>query len=197
MTLGSLSSPQTEMADPLNVLRDAIKASLPTSFKDGRVVVGGREFASDTPTLWKSVTGGVYTIGAVWFCYQQRELTFARYLRDCSAQKFPTVSLPDRKPLVQYLSGFLDKLTSGEIDTHPSIGASVPVEEPAKEAPQEEVRKPETVDEAVNDDILEAKASFAERLESSAKREGEDIDEEFANKRVQASTLIFSKKLVL
>jgi parafibromin len=77
--------------------------------------------SKDTLTNYRSKKGTdeFYTLGAIWFCVVAKNLPYTEYLSKCTEEGVPRVSLIDRKPLIQYVTG--------ETHTMPYLDLTVPV----------------------------------------------------------------------
>ncbi|CAL9134115.1 unnamed protein product [Musa textilis] len=94
--------------DPLSVLREyAIRGEL------DRVVQSGDELRFDSEyafpcsavTAYRSKQGGFYTLDALLFFARHHHLKHTEYLQSARQYRLPTVTFPDRKPLLDYLLG--------------------------------------------------------------------------------------------
>lgn len=94
--------------DPLTALRDfTVRGEL-----DKIVRVNGEfRFGSDytfsctAETAYKSKQGNLYTVETLVYFIKNHHIKHTEYLQNARTQRIPTVTLPDRKPLLEYLQG--------------------------------------------------------------------------------------------
>eukprot|EP00252_Welwitschia_mirabilis_P011474 TRINITY_DN25733_c0_g1_i1.p1 TRINITY_DN25733_c0_g1~~TRINITY_DN25733_c0_g1_i1.p1 ORF type:complete len:435 (-),score=51.96 TRINITY_DN25733_c0_g1_i1:118-1422(-) len=103
--------------DPLSVLRDyTIKGELDKIQAAGEDFHFGDEykFPRSIETAYRSKQGGFYNLECLVFFVKNSHLKHIDYLQHARVQKIQTVTLPDRKALLDYLQGKLS--TTDAID---------------------------------------------------------------------------------
>lgn len=97
--------------DPLTVLRDYTTrgevetiSRLPGS-PDEFLFGDEYRFPCTTETAYRAKQGGFYTLESLLFFINNSHLKHIDYLQQARAQRLQIVSLPDRKPLLDYLQG--------------------------------------------------------------------------------------------
>ena len=95
------------MADPLLVLRECVIQSKPFVVAGDSVILGDLQCPRDSLTNYKSKRGAgeYYTLYAICFLLQKKELSYTDYLQECRKANIPSVSLVDRKDLLSLLTG--------------------------------------------------------------------------------------------
>lgn len=130
------------MADPFTLLIDALVQQKPISLLNVNgekteliegAEKGSPEYISFNPSHCFPITcpvpiayrstgnqsDGFYSIGAVYFLFLKQNSSFTEYLRECRLLNWPHVSIIDRKPVLQALSGATENLTT--IDMTPVL----------------------------------------------------------------------------
>lgn len=111
--------------DPLSVLRDfAARGELEKITQVGeefRFGAGGEyAFPCSAATAYRSKLGGHYTLDALLFFLRHHHLKHTDYLQSARLRRLPTVTLPDRRPLLDYLLGRTSSSSALAIDLLPS-----------------------------------------------------------------------------
>ncbi|WOL15280.1 hypothetical protein Cni_G24061 [Canna indica] len=118
--------------DPLSVLREyAIRGEL------DRVILVGDElrfgsdysFPSSAVTAYRSKQGGFYTLDALLFFARHHHIKHTDYLQSARQHRLPTVTLPDRKALLDYLLGRTASSDAVSLIPPPPSSAASTVEE--------------------------------------------------------------------
>ncbi|XP_078430917.1 PLANT HOMOLOGOUS TO PARAFIBROMIN [Wolffia australiana] len=94
--------------DPLLALRDfAIRGDLDKIVRVGDEFRFGADysFPSSAETAYRSKQGNLYTLETLIYYLQHHQLKHTDYLQSARLNRIPTVTLPDRKPLLDYLLG--------------------------------------------------------------------------------------------
>ncbi|EGG20000.1 RNA polymerase II complex component [Cavenderia fasciculata] len=113
------------MGDPLTLLRDYISTSQQIVQEGDDYVFGKTKFNKNTPTAFKSSTGGNYTLQAVHFFYVNRDVSRGVYVLQTTRVGTNAVAVNDRKKLLAYLEG--SSLDIGEdMFQAPPITQSIP-----------------------------------------------------------------------
>jgi len=103
------------MADPLSLLRDAIIGGRPAELDGDVLVIDGVRAPRKTLTNYKNRTdGSFYTLEAVWFLWQKRDLPHNSYVGEAFAARMPFVSHLDRTDLLNYIAG--ETASSAQLD---------------------------------------------------------------------------------
>ncbi|KAF3325183.1 parafibromin [Carex littledalei] len=103
--------------DPLTVLREfAIHGELDRITQSGAEFHFGSDysFPSGATTAFRSKNGGYYALDTLLFFLRHHQLKHTDYLQSARQHQVPTITLPDRKPLLDYLFGHTS--TSASID---------------------------------------------------------------------------------
>lgn len=96
--------------DPLTALRDfTIRGELdkivPSSGGDVLHFAGDYSFPASAATAFRSKQGTLYTLETLLFFVRHHHLRHTDYILSSSHHRIPAVTLPDRKPLLDYLLG--------------------------------------------------------------------------------------------
>ncbi|XP_068650573.1 protein CDC73 homolog [Aristolochia californica] len=94
--------------DPLAALRDyATRGELDKIVRVGDEFRFGSDFSfpCNAETAFRSKQGNLYTLETLLFYVHNHQLKHTDYLQATRARKIPAVTLPDRKPLLDYLLG--------------------------------------------------------------------------------------------
>ncbi|KAJ4722493.1 PHP protein [Melia azedarach] len=105
--------------DPLSALRDfTIRGELDKITESGNEVRFGTDynFPSSIQTAYRSKQGNLYTLQTLVFFIKNHSLKHTDYIQSARSQGIPTVTLPDRKPIFEYLTGKID--SSDQIEFH-------------------------------------------------------------------------------
>lgn len=131
--------------DVLHQLRDAIVGGENISINDTSIVVNENTLLDrKSTTNFKSLRGrGTnYTLEAVYFQYQLRDLPYDQYFQSCRDEQVPHVIVIDKKDLLAYLTGAIDTcpglVTSDDGPTdlpHPSSLPAAAVSRPPNSFP--------------------------------------------------------------
>ncbi|XP_031278195.1 protein CDC73 homolog [Pistacia vera] len=105
--------------DPLSALRDfTIRGELDKVTQTENEIRFGSDytFASSIETPFRSKQGNLYTLQTLVFFIKNYSLKHTEYIQTARAHRIPPVTLPDRKPLFEYLTGKID--SSDQIEFH-------------------------------------------------------------------------------
>ena len=94
--------------DPLLALRDfAVRGELDKIVRVGEEFRFGSDysFPCSIETAYRSKQGNLYTLETLVYYLQHHTLKHTEYLQSARVNRVPTVTLPDRKPLLDYLLG--------------------------------------------------------------------------------------------
>ncbi|KAF6138149.1 hypothetical protein GIB67_033563 [Kingdonia uniflora] len=94
--------------DPLSALRDfTVRGDLSKIVKIGDEFRFGNDyiFPSSASTAYRSKQGTLYTLETLIYYINNHHVKHTEYLQNARTQKIPSVTLPDRKPLLEYLQG--------------------------------------------------------------------------------------------
>lgn len=104
--------------DPLSALRDfTIRGELDKVTQAGDEIRFGSDytFPSSIETAYRSKQGNLYTLQTVVYFIKHYSLKHTDYIQRARSNKLPAVTLPDRKPLYEYLTGVTD--SADQIET--------------------------------------------------------------------------------
>ncbi|XP_042420130.1 protein CDC73 homolog [Zingiber officinale] len=136
--------------DPLSVLREyAIRGELDRVSRIGDELRFGSEYAfpASAVTAYRSKQGGFYHLDALLFFARHHQLKHTDYLQSARHHRVTTVTLPDRKALLDYLLGRTASSDAVSLLPPPTSSAanaveeyrpddpSLPIEEPPSSAP--------------------------------------------------------------
>ena len=99
--------------DPLTLLREHTVEKKEVRLEGDHIVFDNTRFARKAPTAYGIRAGGFYAVDALWFLLQHADTRPGEYIKACTAQGIMPVSLPDKKPVLQYLRG--------KVETQPAI----------------------------------------------------------------------------
>ncbi|KAK9137395.1 hypothetical protein Sjap_007989 [Stephania japonica] len=109
--------------DPLTVLRDyTVRGELDKIARSGdEFRFGGNEysFPCTSETAYRSKQGNLYTLETLVFFLNHHHLKHTEYLQIARTHRTPSVTLPDRKPLLDYLHGRSASADAIELHYHP------------------------------------------------------------------------------
>ncbi|KAI3993091.1 hypothetical protein MKX01_009834 [Papaver californicum] len=116
--------------DPLSALRDfTVRGELDKIVKVNDEFRFGKDysFPCSAETAYRSKQGNLYTIETLIYYIKNHHIKHTEYLQNARIQRIPSVTLPDRKPLLEYLQG---KVLSNDaiefvVPQHPKV-ESVP-----------------------------------------------------------------------
>lgn len=111
--------------DPLSALRDfTIRGELDKIAAAGDHLHFGADysFPSSAETAYRSKQGNLYTLETLLFFLRHHHLKHTEYLQSARLHRLPAVTLPDRKPLLDYLTGKIS--TSDAIEFIPPTAAA-------------------------------------------------------------------------
>ncbi|KAF9594554.1 hypothetical protein IFM89_033524 [Coptis chinensis] len=94
--------------DPLSALRDlTIRGELDKIVKVNDEFRFGSDyiFPCSAETAYRSKQGNLYTLETLVYYVNNHSVKHTEYLQNARLQKLPAVTLPDRKPLLEYLQG--------------------------------------------------------------------------------------------
>lgn len=96
--------------DALLLLRKCYQDKTPVFLRGEWLILGPTKIPRDLPTPYRSEkgTGKFYTLSQLWFFLEHHKLTHGQYVRQCVSQGINSVSLPDKKDLLEYLQGYVD-----------------------------------------------------------------------------------------
>ncbi|XP_010938049.1 protein CDC73 homolog [Elaeis guineensis] len=116
--------------DPLSVLRDyTVQRKLDQIVRVGDEFRFGSEYAfpCSADTAYRSKQGSLYTLDTLLFFVRHHNLKHTDYLQSARSLRLPAVTLPDRKPLLDYLLGHTS--SADAIEFLPPSAAAPDVEE--------------------------------------------------------------------
>lgn len=94
--------------DPLSALRDfTVRGELDKIVRFGDEFRFGSDytFPCSVETAYRSKQGNLYTLETLLYYVRNHHVKHTEYLQNARTQRIPTVTLPDRKPLLEYLQG--------------------------------------------------------------------------------------------
>lgn len=94
--------------DPLSALRDfTVRGELDKIVRVGDEFRFGSDytFPCSVETAYRSKQGNLYTLETLLYYVRNHHVKHTEYLQNARTQRIPTVTLPDRKPLLEYLQG--------------------------------------------------------------------------------------------
>lgn len=94
--------------DPLSALRDfTVRGELDKIVRVGDELRFGSDytFPCSVETAYRSKQGNLYTLETLLYYVKNHHIKHTEYLQNARTQRIPTVTLPDRKPLLEYLQG--------------------------------------------------------------------------------------------
>ncbi len=96
--------------DPVEMLRHCVIHSMPVTYDPEKRLLVFVDVAclESTPTSIKkksSTANETYTLGALWFLHQKKDLSFGEYLAEAKMHKFEAVGKADSKDILNYLTG--------------------------------------------------------------------------------------------
>ncbi|XP_010256106.1 PREDICTED: protein CDC73 homolog [Nelumbo nucifera] len=94
--------------DPLSALRDfTTRGELDKIVRVGDEFRFGNDYAfpCTAETAYRSKQGNLYTLETLVYYVKNHHIKHTEYLQNSRTQKIPAVTLPDRKPLLEYLQG--------------------------------------------------------------------------------------------
>lgn len=104
--------------DPLSALRDfTVRGELDNIVRAGDDFrfAGDYSFPYSTETAFRSKQGNLYTLETLIFFLRHHHLKHTDYLQAARSRRVPAVTLPDRKPLLDYLQGRIASSDSIEL----------------------------------------------------------------------------------
>ncbi|KAK2647051.1 hypothetical protein Ddye_022246 [Dipteronia dyeriana] len=105
--------------DPLSALRDfTIRGELDKVAQVGNEVRFGSDytFPCSIETAYRSKQGNLYTLQTLVFFIKNYSLKHTEYIQSARGNRLAAVTLPDRKPLFEYLTGKID--STDQIEFH-------------------------------------------------------------------------------
>ncbi|TXG72082.1 hypothetical protein EZV62_000661 [Acer yangbiense] len=105
--------------DPLSALRDfTIRGELDKVAQVGNEVRFGSNYAfpCSIETAYRSKQGNLYTLQTLVFFIKNYSLKHTEFIQSARGNRLPAVTLPDRKPLFDYLTGKID--STDQIEFH-------------------------------------------------------------------------------
>ncbi|URE33619.1 RNA pol II accessory factor, Cdc73 family [Musa troglodytarum] len=134
--------------DPLSVLREyAIRGELDRVVRSGDELQFGSDYAfpCSAVTGYRSKQGGFYTLDGLIFFARHHHLKHTEYLQSARQHRVPTVTFPDRKPILDYLLGrtassdavSLLPPPSSAVEEYRPDESSLPLDEPPSAAAAE------------------------------------------------------------
>ncbi|KAK6913956.1 Cell division control protein 73, C-terminal [Dillenia turbinata] len=143
--------------DPLSVLRDfTVRGDLDKIVRtntDEFRFGNDYTFPCSSETAYRSKQGNLYTLEALVFFIKNHQIKHTEYLQNARTHRIPTVTLPDRKPLLDYLHGKISSTDAIEflvpkIDEYRPEDSNnlIPHEEELEEKSSSKVRVLENVD---------------------------------------------------
>lgn len=94
--------------DPLSALRDfTVRGELDKIVRVGDEFRFGSDytFPCSAETAYRSKQGNLYTLETLVYYVKNHHIKHTEYLQSARTQRIPAVTLPDRKPLLEYLQG--------------------------------------------------------------------------------------------
>ncbi|KAL9262770.1 CDC73-like protein [Drosera capensis] len=122
--------------DPLSILRDfTIRGSLDTISRVGDEIrfAGSYSFPASASTAYRSKQGNFYTLDSLLFFVTNHHLKHTDYIQAARRHGIAPVTLPDRRPLLDYLQGRTSTSDAIQFISTTNI-SSVPAVDSAKEA---------------------------------------------------------------
>ncbi|KAH0455315.1 hypothetical protein IEQ34_015347 [Dendrobium chrysotoxum] len=104
--------------DPLSALKDfTIRGELDniTRIDDEFRFAGDYSFPCTIETAFRSKQGNLYTLEALLFFIRHHHVKHSEYIQSARLHRIPAVTLPDRKPLLDYLQGRIASYESIEL----------------------------------------------------------------------------------
>ncbi|KAF5177210.1 Cdc73-like protein [Thalictrum thalictroides] len=129
--------------DPLSALREfTIRGELDKIVRVNDEFRFGNDyiFPCSAETAYRSKQGNLYTLETLFYYVKNHHIKHTEYLQNARIQKIPSVTLPDRKPLLEYLQGKVSSNDAIEfvVPQNPKFGGdmvSMDVEEYRPEDP--------------------------------------------------------------
>ncbi|OVA15516.1 RNA polymerase II accessory factor [Macleaya cordata] len=117
--------------DPLSALRDfTVRGELDKIVRVGDEFRFGNDysFPCSAETAYRSKQGNLYTLETLVYYVKNHHIKHTEYLQNSRIQKIPSVTLPDRKPLLEYLQGKVSSNDAIEfvVPQNPKIADPVP-----------------------------------------------------------------------
>ncbi|KAJ6846581.1 protein CDC73-like protein [Iris pallida] len=112
--------------DPLSALRDfTIRGELDRIVRSGDDFHFGSDysFPCSAETAYRSKQGSLYTLETLVFFVRHHHLKHTDYLQSSRLRRLPSVTLPDRKPLLDYLHGRVSSSDAIDLLPPPSSAA--------------------------------------------------------------------------
>ncbi|KAL5541536.1 hypothetical protein UlMin_009246 [Ulmus minor] len=139
--------------DPLSALRDfTIRGELENivRFNDEFRFGSDYTFPVSVPTAYRSKQGNLYTLETLVYYIKNHQVKHTDYIQNARNQGIPSVTFPDRKPLIDYLTG--------KVSTSDSIEFLVPQNPRFPDLPLPAVEEYRPDDGAIldADDVVEA-----------------------------------------
>ncbi|KAF8392381.1 hypothetical protein HHK36_022723 [Tetracentron sinense] len=119
--------------DPLSALRDfTVRGELDKIVRVGDEFRFGNDYAfpCSAETAYRSKQGNLYTLETLIYYVKNTHIKHIEYIQNARTQKIPTVTLPDRKSLLEYLQGKISSNDAIEfvVPQNPRIPDSVPMD---------------------------------------------------------------------
>ncbi|XP_058778460.1 protein CDC73 homolog [Vicia villosa] len=144
-------NPMRMRMDPLTLLRDfTMRGELDKIVRHNTDLCFGDEytFPSSLETAYRSTKGNRYTLETLVHYIKNHHLKHAEYFQNTLALGIPSVSLPDRKPILNYLQGVISTTDSIEyLPEEPSF-AGIP-EDPSLNQQQQSLLPNSNSDEVI------------------------------------------------
>ncbi|CBI26279.3 unnamed protein product, partial [Vitis vinifera] len=105
--------------DPLSALRDfTVRGELDKIVRVGDEFRFGSDytFPCSAETAYRSKQGNLYTLETLVYYVKNHHIKHTEYLQSARTQRIPAVTLPDRKPLLEYLQGKVASTDAIEFD---------------------------------------------------------------------------------
>ncbi|KAJ4969048.1 hypothetical protein NE237_015749 [Protea cynaroides] len=119
--------------DPLSALRDfSVRGELDKIVRVGDEFRFGNDyvFSCGAETAYRSKQGNLYTLETLVYYVKNHHVKHTEYLQNARTQKIPAVTLPDRKPLLEYLQGKVSSNDAIEfvVPQNPKAADPVPID---------------------------------------------------------------------
>ncbi|XP_055333760.1 parafibromin-like [Paramacrobiotus metropolitanus] len=144
------------MADPLSILRDFHINKKRIVERDDLIIFNDTAFKKNAKTNYlqygsekDSINKEYYTLDCLVFFLENEKVNHPAYVIAATNRNLTVVKRPDRKELLEYLSG--EAATSERIDRYAPIELHVPFKRTAEEAPQQARRPRVETEKSIRD----------------------------------------------
>ncbi len=109
MASGSAGPPKGKV-DPLDLLRDAVSNDQPVTHHNGKILIGSKPKQYEIPDSFvcgAKMNTGLFDMGSIWFLLDRNLYNKEKpyNMKSCEDAKYKFASAPERKDLIDYLSG--------------------------------------------------------------------------------------------